>query len=185
MLDDKLHDTVDEDKLITDDVIINLKPLVFRTIEDVEIADFIHLQCQKVLQLAKEKNCSKEVASAVNLETFDVLSPVYGDSRSVNIDYLISQMKGTDYAFLVMHNHPSGFYFSRRDLKTFIDAENMTILIVLGNDGSIYIIEKKRQLLLGEVLSARKTLVDWKYNVIDYKTVIEQLGEFGIVYSEM
>ncbi len=59
------------------------------------------------------------------------------------------------------------------------------ILIVLGNDGSIFIIEKTRQISLNEILSARKTLVDWKNQTIDFETVIAQLKEFGIVYSEM
>lgn len=168
---------------ISDDVINNLKPLCFQTIQDADIAEFMHYQCQKVLLLAKKKNASREVALAVNLNTFEVLSPVFGDAGSVNIDFLVSQMKGTDYAFLVMHNHPSGSHFSRRDLKTFVDAENITVLIVLGNDGSIYIVEKTKQLSLNEILSARKTLVDWKNAAIEFETVIEQFETLGIEYS--
>ena len=185
-MSEELFDQIyDVNCMITDDVILNLKPLNFRTITDDDIVDFIYFQCQKILELAKEKNASREVARAINLHTFDVLAPVFGDGRSVDIDYLVSQMKGTDYAFLVMHNHPSGSHFSRRDIKTFIDAENITILIVLGNEGSIYIVEKTRQLMINELLSARKTLVDWKNALIDFTSVIEQLKAFGIEFSEM
>ena len=53
------------------------------------------------------------------------------------------------------------------------------------DDGSIFIIEKTRQISLNEILSARKTLVDLKNQTIDFETVIAQLKEFGIVYSEM
>lgn len=181
MLGQELHN----DNIITDDVIMELKPLSFHTISDKDIVDFIHLQCQKVLELAQKKNDSCEVARAINLNTFDVLNPVFGEAHSVDIDLLVSQMKGTDFAFLVMHNHPSGLHFSIRDIKTFIDAENMTILIALGNDGTIYIVEKTKQLSLNEILSARKTLVDWKHSLIDFNIVKEQLKTFGIVYSEM
>ena len=170
---------------ITEDVILNLKSLHFLTISDSEITDFIHFHCQKLLEIAMEKNECKEVARAVNLNTFEVLTPVFGSERSVDIEPLIDQMRGTDYAFLVMHNHIIGSHFSRRDIKTFIDADNISILIVLGNDGSIFIIEKTRQISLNEILSARKTLVDWKNQTIDFETVIAQLKEFGIVYSEM
>ncbi len=170
---------------ITEEIILGLKSLSFRTIEDAEIVDFIHFHCQKLLEIAMEKNDCKEVARAVNLSTFEVLNPVFGDERSVDIEVLVDQMKGTDYAFLVMHNHIIGSHFSRRDLKTFIDADNISILIVLGNEGSVYTIEKTRQLSLNEILSARKTLVDWKNQRIDYETVITQLKEFGIEHSEM
>ena len=47
---------------ISDDVINNLKPLCFQTIQDADIAEFMHYQCQKVLLLAKKKNASREVA---------------------------------------------------------------------------------------------------------------------------
>ena len=170
---------------ITEDTILGLKSLRFQTIEDTEIVEFIHYHCQRLLEIAMEKNDSKEVARAVNLDTFEVLNPVFGNERSVDIEALVDQMRGTDYAFLVMHNHIIGSHFSRRDIKTFIDADNISILIVLGNDGSIFIIEKTRQISLNEILSARKTLVDWKNQTIDFGTVIAQLKEFGIVYSEM
>ena len=185
-MSEEIYDQMNnESSDITDDVIINLKALRFHTITEDDIAEFIHYQCQKILALAKEKNASREVARAINLNTFDVLSPVFGDERSVDIDSLVRQMKGTEYAFLVMHNHPSGLHFSRRDIKTFVDAENITVLIVLGNDGSVYIAEKTRQLTLNEILSARKTLVDWKNLIIDYSSVVEQLKAFGIEFSEM
>lgn len=185
MSEEILNDKVDEKNLITDETILNLKPLTFVTITGNDIVEFIHLQCQKVLSLAKEKNESREIAQAVNLDTFEVLSPVFGDSKSVNIDHLVSQMRGTEYAFVVMHNHPSGSHFSRKDIKTFVDAENMTILIVIGNNGDIYILEKTRQLSINELLSVRKSLIDWKNNNINFQDVIEQIGAFGIVYSEI
>ncbi len=184
-MEEKLKDSIDKENKISDEVIENLKELSFHTIDDEEIIRYIHWQCQKLLEFAKDKHDSKEVARAINLTTFEILGTVLGDSRSVNIDYLVQQMKSGDYAFLVMHNHPSDKFFSRRDIKTFIDSNNVSILIVLGNKGSVYVIEKTRQLSLNELLSARKTLVDWKNELIGFDQVIEQINTFGIIYSEM
>ena len=180
-----LEDYIDEKEKITDDVVLNLKQLSFKTIEDNEIIKYIHWQCQKILELAKDKNESKEVARALNLKTFEVLGTIMGSAHSVDIDFLVNQMNDSDYAFLVMHNHPSNSSFSRKDIKTFADSVNMTVLIVLGNRGSIYILEKTKQLVPNELLSIRKTLLDWKNEVIDFSKVIEQIRTFGIVYSVM
>ena len=180
-----LEDHLDEKEKITDDVVLNLKQLSFKTIEDNEIIKFIHWQCQKILELAKDKNESKEVARALNLKTFEVLGTIMGSTHSVDIDFLVNQMNDSDYAFLVMHNHPSNSSFSRKDIKTFADSVNMTVLIVLGNKGSIYILEKTKQLVPNELLSIRKTFLDWKNEVIDFSKVIEQIRTFGIVYSVM
>ena len=180
-----LEDYIDEKEKITDDVVLNLKQLSFKTIEDNEIIKYIHWQCQKILELAKDKNESKEVARALNLKTFEVLGTIMGSAHSVDIDFLVNQMNDSDYAFLVMHNHPSNSSFSRKDIKTFADSVNMTVLIILENKGSIYILEKTKQLVPNELLSIRKTLLDWKNEVIDFSKVIEQIRTFGIVYSVM
>ncbi len=178
-----LEDYIDEKDKITDDVVLKLKPFSFKTIEDEEIVKYIHWQGQKILEIAKDKNESKEVARALNLETFEVLGTVMGRAHSVDIDFLVDQMRDSNYAFLVMHNHPSNSSFSRKDIKTFVDSVNMTILIVLGNKGSIYILEKTKQLVPNELLSIRKTLLDWKNEAIVFSDVIEQIKTFGIVYS--
>ena len=170
---------------ITDEVIVNLKRIVFATISEEDIVDFIHWHCQKVLQIAKEKNNSKEVARAINLNTYEVLGTVMGDQRRVDIDVLVRQMKNTGHIFIVIHNHPSDMHFSMVDIKTFINADNMTILIVLGNNGSVYILEKTKQLALNEIMSVRKVLINWKNGLLDFEEVIEHIKAFGIIYNEM
>ncbi|MCR4667496.1 MAG: hypothetical protein K5657_09450 [Desulfovibrio sp.] len=171
--------------MITDEVIASLHKLSFHTIEDSEISEYLYLHCQQVLRFAKDKNDSGEVARAIDLITLDVIGTVAGDQNSVDIDFLVKKMRGSSNAFLVMHNHPSDMHFSRRDLKTFTDAENMSVLIAIGNNGSIFIAEKTRQLSQNEVLSIHKSLLDWKGGRINFELVIEQIHEFGIVYSEI
>ena len=181
----ELPDKEDEINIISDDTIVNLKKLILTTIKEDEVTEYIYWHCQKVLQVAKEKNGSKEVARAINLKTLDVLGTVMGELRHVDIDYLVQKMKDTEYVFVVIHNHPSDMHFSFQDIKTFVNADNMTILIVLGNNGSVYVLEKTRQLSLNEVLSIRKELINWKNQLIDFKKVVEQIKAHGIVYSEM
>ena len=89
MTEEVLNDNLNDDQKITDEVILQLKPLTFKTITDDDIIKFIHLQCQKVLELAKTKNDSKEVARALNLDTFEVLTPVFGQAHGVDIDFLL------------------------------------------------------------------------------------------------
>ena len=169
--------------IISDETITNLKPLSFQTIADNETIEFIHWHCQKILELSKEKNSSKEVARAINLHTYEVLGTIMGDAHSVDIDVLVHKMEKTEYAFLVMHNHPSNEHFSYRDLKTFIDSINITILIVIGNQGAVYIIEKTKQLSLTEILSVKKNMLNWKNGIIDYRKLLNQLSNYGIVYT--
>ena len=103
----------------------------------------------------------------------------------MDIGYIVQSMRSISDTYLVLHNHPSGNHFSRVDIKTFVDSYNMTILMAIGNNGSIYIIEKTRQLYPNEILSIRKSLNDWKNYIIGFDDVIKQIREFGIVYSEM
>ena len=185
VLSDPILDLVPENNKITDNVITNLKLPNFQTITDSEIIHFIYLHCRKVLEIAKDKNASKEVARIINLENFEIPGTTMGNAHSVDIECLISPYKNSEDAFLVIHNHPSNNHFSRRDIKVFTDVINLTILIVVGNQGSIYILEKTRQLSTNELLSIRKTLLDWKNNVIDFVEVITQIRSFGLVYTEI
>lgn len=184
MSEDYFNDGDEIQNLITDDVIINLRELSFETIKEPEVVNYIHWQCQKVLQIAKDKNDSKEVARAINLYTLEVLGTVMGEMRRVDIDYLVQQMQDLGYVFVVIHNHPSDMHFSVLDIKTFVNSDNLTILVVLGNCGSVYILEKTRQLELNEVLSIKKTLRDWQNQTIAFDDVVEQISKFGIVYKE-
>lgn len=44
--------------------------------------------------------------------------------------------------YIAMHNHPSGGTFSIGDINSFVENNNMKILIVVGNNGNQYILKK-------------------------------------------
>ncbi len=52
------------------------------------------------------------------------------------------KLKYFEEKHIVLHNHPSGLIFSKGDLQSFIDCESLYILGAVGNDGSVYFIEK-------------------------------------------
>ena len=72
MSEEVIEDCVDEEHRIKDEIILNLNKLRFYTINDEEIIEYIHWHCQKLLELSKNKNDSKEIARAINLNTFEV-----------------------------------------------------------------------------------------------------------------
>ena len=41
------------------------------------------------------------------------------------------------------------------------------------------------QKITDEIISARKTILDWKKNLIGYDAVVEQIKAFGVVYTEI
>ena len=43
---------------------------------------------------------------------------------------------------VVMHNHPSGTTFTLNDIKVFLRDEGLKVLTAVGNDGSVYCVEK-------------------------------------------
>ncbi|MEG1926138.1 MAG: hypothetical protein RR415_10375 [Ruthenibacterium sp.] len=47
-----------------------------------------------------------------------------------------------DKARAMIHNHPSGETFSLKDISTFTIDEKLDILEIVGNNGSLYLIEK-------------------------------------------
>lgn len=44
--------------------------------------------------------------------------------------------------YIAAHTHPSGMTFSPGDIRGFVNRENMRILTAVGNDGSIYALER-------------------------------------------
>ena len=50
-----------------------------------------------------------------------------------------------DVPYIAAHTHPSGLTFSPSDIRRFALRENMRMLTAVGNDGTVYVIEKTAQ----------------------------------------
>lgn len=44
--------------------------------------------------------------------------------------------------YIAMHNHPSGGTFSPGDIRSFVKNDNMRIIMIVGNNGEQYILQK-------------------------------------------
>lgn len=81
--------------------------------------------------------------------------------------------------------HPSDGPFSPRDLNTFFSAPNMAILMVIGNKGSIYIIEKTiRDSIENNFIKIKKVLILYRQHDMSFDEVIKELELYGIKYSK-
>ena len=180
----KIDDIVAEENRITQSSIDNLKRPKFVTIQDDAVVEYIYEYCKKLLEYAKDKHESKEVAYALNLNTLDFVGAEFGTSKSIDISSLIDKIKDSECIFLVLHNHPSDGPFSPRDLNTFFSAPNMAILMVIGNKSSIYTIEKtERDSIENNFMKIKRILVSYRQHEISFGEVIKELELYGIKYS--
>ena len=94
--------------------------------------------------------------------------------------------------YIAMHNHPDGLTFSEADISSFLQMRNMKILTAVGNDGTVYMLEKLPSFSLIDFLKfaneveVRRT--DRMESVDKYLEYIQELlkgGEqYGLRYTE-
>jgi hypothetical protein len=125
------------------------------------------------------------MAYAINLNTLDFIGAAFGTVRTIDIEPLIEQMEKTGYIYIVLHNHPSDGYFSPNDLNTFFGTPNMSILVVLGNKGSVYIIEKGRYISHEEYIKIKKLIINYRNGKNSFIDTISELLQYGIAYNQL
>ncbi len=179
----EFNDSVPLENRITQEVIDNLVRPVFVSITDEAITEYVYMYCKHLLKYSMERHESKEIAYAINLNTLDFVGAAFGNSRSVDVEELIAKMDDSEYVFIILHNHPSNSTFSPKDLSTFFEAVNVSILVVIGNDGGIYVIEKTKAISESDYLDVKRYLVAYRKGVADFEDTAEKLKRFGVVYS--
>ena len=100
---------------------------------------------------------------------------------------LITSPKNT---LIVMHNHPSTSTFSGEDFKMFCDNESIFVMTIVGNDGTVQVMEK-----CSEFQGQQEKINYWKlankYSNIGYqnngtmamKYIIKNPKQFNIIYK--
>lgn len=181
-----LEDEVSEENKITQAVIDNLRRPTFYLISEDAVVEYIFEYCKNLLDYSMKKCGSKEIAYAINLETLKFEGAEMGDSHTVDITHLVEKIDDSGCIFIVLHNHPSNSPFSPKDIETFIAAQNMAILIVLGNKGAIHIIEKTRDIEENtEKLTLRKTVIGYRKGELSFDETIDALDKLGIRYNSI
>lgn len=100
--------------------------------------------------------------------------------------------EGGEYIFI--HNHPSGEMFSHADIIRFLDEDGMKILTAVGNDGTVYLIEKlpeyhelEMRFYISDYLEDADALVkqqDIQGYLDNMEQLIKEMGRHGVEYHK-
>lgn len=179
----EFNDSVPVENRITQAVIDNLVRPVFVSISDDAITEYVYMYCKHLLKFSMDRHESKEIAYAINLNTLDFVGVAFGNSRSVDVEELISKMGDGEYVFIILHNHPSNSTFSPKDLNTFFEAVNVSVLVVIGNNGRIYVVEKTKAISETAYLEIKKILINYRKGMVDFDDTADKLKNYGVVYN--
>lgn len=105
---------------------------------------FVNEWIKYTLQYAKDSNDSNEVGVMLDKSNWNNYDTVLGEEKKVryNTDKMQKwQDEGNDNLILI-HNHPSNHIFSDRDIFNFCKTQAVNTLIVVGNKGTIYLLQK-------------------------------------------
>lgn len=105
---------------------------------------YINEWIKYTLQYAKDFNDSNEVGIMLDKTDWNNYDIVLGGEKRVkyNTDKMQKwQDEGNDNLVLI-HNHPSNHIFSDRDIFNFCRTQAVNTLIVVGNKGTVYLLQK-------------------------------------------
>lgn len=167
---------------ITEEVVNQLVRFTLNCIDSEDVVRYIYEYSQRLLDKAMKMNGSKETAYAISLANYEVIGPYWGMSHTIDIESMVKQFEEEDY--VVIHNHPSGLTFSPRDLKVLVGKNSIRIMIVLGNNGKVYILEKKDVLTDKQKLTIRKATYAYEEGNIFAQECLEIVADNGLCYQE-
>ena len=131
---------------VTEKSIKAVRPFVCRTLDEAG---------RQALARAHQELLREAAAHPVGTEA----ARCYGmDMRPLG-ETIISGQKGRvripdqDVPYIAIHTHPSGMTFSPGDVRGFATRENMRMLTAVGNDGTVYAIEKTLQFDRNRILA--------------------------------
>lgn len=141
---------------ITDIAISKIPYVKFNNISN-EKCFIVHELCEYLLRLAKNDNCSNEVALTYNLSStlhysdgieniINECGICYGNEKEIDLfadTQTMSMINRSSSSCLInIHNHPSCFSFSLQDIRTFLKESAIRLMIVICNDGEMYYMDK-------------------------------------------
>ena len=122
---------------------------------------------------------------SVYTRNMEFIKKFSGESGKVSLpDY--------DVPYIAMHTHPDCLTFSQSDVERFISRGEMDVLFAVGNNGSVYMLEKTEQYAAADFLRAfgniennypnmRKSPTDYASAMSDFLKGAEQ---YGVRYYE-
>lgn len=170
------HDSGDEHIPITAESIDRVaKPDIFA---DDELNVRVQELCKSLLAEAVDDPPFTETAYFVSLADLqngakDIQKVKGGDGEGTVTP------KSLDEPYLSIHNHPSGGMFSERDVRRFCSNSYEKIMIVIGNNGRMYALEKEPNF---NWIRCQIDIADMSESEIQNK-IKEGAGDFGFKYQ--
>ena len=141
--------------IITDEAINKIPRIKYRGIPESEYDNLWDL-AKNVLKISKEENDSNEVAITYSLDSVKLIEQgeryigiALGSEHDVDplsdttAYHLISSIE--ECVVIVLHNHPSLSDFSLTDVQFFLRYDNVKMMVVITNLGSIsYLVKSKK-----------------------------------------
>jgi hypothetical protein len=96
------------------------------------------------LQYAKDYNNSDEVGVILNMSNWEDYDMVLGNEYHVvfNTDKMREWFDKGNNNLILIHNHPSNHIFSDKDIFNFCKTVAVNTIIVIGNKGTVYLLQK-------------------------------------------
>lgn len=106
--------------------------------------EFVNSWIKYLLQYAKDFNNSNEMGVILDKTDWNNADIVLGHENHVtfNTDKMKKWFDEGYNNLRLIHNHPSNNIFSERDIFNFCKTEAINTMIVIGNKGTIYLIQK-------------------------------------------
>lgn len=121
-------------------------------------------------------------AGAIYSPNMHLIKRVMGEPYQV-------RMPPYDGEHILIHNHPSGMVFSAADIRKFINNVDMSVLTAVGNNGSVFVIQRAQDYLGAEfvkafakitpVLNAAKTPADYSKIMMEF---LEETTRYGVQF---
>lgn len=123
---------------ITEQSLQAVQPFACRTLDEAGQQGLAQAH-REMLQEAAARPAGTEVARCYGLDMQPLGETIFGD-RPGRV-----RIPDQDVPYIAAHTHPSGMTFSPNDIRGFATRENMQMLTAVGNDGTVYAIEKTSQ----------------------------------------
>nr|DAO19980.1 MAG TPA: minor capsid protein 2 [Caudoviricetes sp.] len=124
--------------LVTEQTIEVVQPFTCRVLDEAGQQALARAH-RELLQAAAAHPVGTEVACCYGLD-MQPLSKIIISGQQGRV-----RIPDQDVPYIAAHTHPSGLTFSPSDIRRFALRENMRMLTAVGNDGTVYAIEKTAQ----------------------------------------
>ena len=124
--------------LVTEQSIEAVQPFTCRVLDETGQQALARAH-RELLQAAAAHPVGTEVACCYGLD-MQPLSKIIISGQQGRV-----RIPDQDVPYIAAHTHPSGLTFSPSDIRRFALRENMRMLTAVGNDGTVYAIEKTAQ----------------------------------------